>query len=702
MADGSIMIETKLSTDKFDKQIVNLEKKIKDEENKSQLKLKAKLQAEDELEKHKQKIFEIEQEYEKTSQQVEHLQSIMSKQSQGISLTPQEFTDLQGSEKVIANNEKIGETLDKMYAKEVKLNNAVDRTTLAYKQTKDNVTSYKAKIESVNIQKQQAQVDQLKNGFKKMNTSVSSSIKHIGRLALGIFSVASAYRLMSSASSTLGQYDEQYATNLEYIRYLIAQAIAPALKYVVNLASTLLSYLNYILNAWFGITLFSKNSAKNFMNAKNSTGGISKNTGKIKKDLQTTPFDEMNILTDTSDSGISGGAGGGAIAPSIDPSMLQGEVPDWLKWIADNKDLVIMALVGIAGGIALITKNSKALLELGIFMIIKGIVDTVKAIIEFIKDPSWENFGEILKGLSEILFGVALAMLAVNAANPTAWIILLIALVALLVAEIIKHWDKIKEVLGKVGDWINEHIIQPVAEFFKGLWDKIKEIFAPVIDFFKNIWDTVKENIKISIDNMKQIFSFLWDKIKEIFSPVIDWFREKFQKAYEKIKEVFSPIANFFGEIWDKVKNKLRDFGAKVGEVVGGAFKAVVNGVLRAIENILNSPIRAVNKLIDVINKVPGINLGKLQTFNLPRLAKGTILNAPGRGVPVAGGTALAGEAGREAYLPLSDTQLLEELGSTIGKYITINANITNTMNGRVISRQLQQIKNDREFAYNG
>ena len=214
MEDGSIMIETKLSTDKFDKQIVNLEKKIKDEENKSELKLTAKLQTEDELKRHKQAIFEIEQEYEKTSQQVEHLQNIMSKQAKGVSLTPEEFTDLQGSEKVIANNEKIGETLDKMYAKEVKLNNAVNRTTLAYKQTKDNVASYKAKIESVNIQKQQSQVDQLKNGFKKMNTSVSNSIKHIGRLALGIFSVASAYRLMSAASSTLGQYDKQYSTNL--------------------------------------------------------------------------------------------------------------------------------------------------------------------------------------------------------------------------------------------------------------------------------------------------------------------------------------------------------------------------------------------------------------------------------------------------------------------------------------------------------
>ena len=651
MADGSIMIETKLSTDKFDKQIVNLEKKIKDEEQKSELKLKAKLQAEDELKRHKQAIFEIEQEYEKTSQQVEHLQNIMSKQSKGVSLTPEEFTDLQGSEKVIANNEKIGETLDKMYAKEVKLNNAVDRTTLAYEQTKDNVASYKTKIESVNIQKQQSQVDQLKNGFNKMNTSVSSSIKHIGRLALGIFSVASAYRLMSAASSTLGQYDEQYATNLEYIRYLIAQAIAPALKYVVNLASTLLSYLNYILNAWFGITLFSKNSAKNFMKAKNSTGGISKNTGKIKKDLQTTPFDEMNILTDTSDSGTSGSAGGGAITPSIDPSMLQGEVPDWLKWIADNKDLVIMALVGIAGGIALITGNWQVLLGLGIFMIIKGIVDTIKAIVKFIKDPSWGNFGDILLGLSEILFGVALAMLAVNAANPTAWIILLIALVALLAAEIIKHWDEIKETLGKVGDWINKNIIQPVANFFKGLWN----------------------GIVTGVTN-----------------------------AVQGVKNAFNAVVTFFKNIINKIVGLFATIGTKVGNAVSGAFKAVVNAVLRTIENILNSPIRAVNSLINVINAIPGINIGRLPTFNLPRLAKGTILNAPGRGVPVAGGTALAGEAGREAYLPLSDTQLLEELGSTIGKYITINANITNTMNGRVISRQLQQIKNDREFAYNG
>lgn len=67
----------------------------------------------------------------------------------------------------------------------------------------------------------------------------------------------------------------------------------------------------------------------------------------------------------------------------------------------------------------------------------------------------------------------------------------------------------------------------------------------------------------------------------------------------------------------------------------------------------------------------------------------------------VGGASAIAGEAGHEGYIPLSDSQAMETLGEAIGRYITINANITNTMNGRVISKTLQQIQNDRDFAYN-
>lgn len=81
-----------------------------------------------------------------------------------------------------------------------------------------------------------------------------------------------------------------------------------------------------------------------------------------------------------------------------------------------------------------------------------------------------------------------------------------------------------------------------------------------------------------------------------------------------------------------------------------------------------------------------------------PRLAVGGVINQPGRGVPLA----MGGEKGAEGVIPLTDAQQMQRLGEAIGKYITVNANIINTMNGRVISRELKQIENEEAFAFNG
>lgn len=684
MADGWITIGTKLATDKFDKQVTDLEKKIKNEEQKTQLKLQAKLQAEDELKKHKQAIFEIEKEYERTSQQVEHLQNIMSKQASGVSLTPQEFTDLQGSEKVISNNEKIGETLDKMYAKEVKLNNAVDRTSLAYSQIQSNVSGYKAKIESIKLQKQQSQVNEIKKGFDNVGKSVSSSIKHIGRLALGVLSVRSAYLLARQASSTLGQYDEQYATNLEYIRYLIAQAIAPALKYVVNLASTLLNYLNYILNAWFGITLFSKNSAKNFMNAKNSTGGISKNTGKIKEDLQTTPFDEMNVLNDKSDSGSGGSSGGGAIAPSIDPSLFAGEVPDWLKWIADNKDLILSVMAGITSGLLAWKLGLKGIKALGIGVLISGIMYTIQSLISYLNDASWTNFGKIIQGIGVALLGLAIIIGSV----PTA----VAGAIVLIVGTIVKYWEQIKAFLQNGIDWLVSKT-DWVRDNFGIVGETIYNIFTSLLQGLLNIFDSIFTAIKGIFDGIVKF-------IKGVFAG--EW-----KTALEGIKDIFISILNgiisILSSVWQFIKSIINSLVNLVKGIVNTIW-GVIKGLINLITSGINVLIRGMNRLsINVPNWVPGIG-GKRWGVNIPqipRLAKGTILNAPGYGVPVAGGRALAGEAGREAYVPLTDTQLLEELGSTIGKYINLNATIPIYVGNRQIAREIKRINAESDFAFN-
>ena len=138
------------------------------------------------------------------------------------------------------------------------------------------------------------------------------------------------------------------------------------------------------------------------------------------------------------------------------------------------------------------------------------------------------------------------------------------------------------------------------------------------------------------------------------------------------------------------------NIGKTVGATISGAFKAVVNGVLWAIENILNTPIRTVNRLIGVINKVPGINLGYLNTFNLPRLAKGGVISQPTQ--------AIIGEAGREAVVPLENNMewldiLADKLASKIG---TSGGSYIINLDGRTIQRGQAKRRQELAFATNG
>lgn len=98
---------------------------------------------------------------------------------------------------------------------------------------------------------------------------------------------------------------------------------------------------------------------------------------------------------------------------------------------------------------------------------------------------------------------------------------------------------------------------------------------------------------------------------------------------------------------------------------------------------------------------MPGINLGTLAEFNLPRLKVGGIINNPGKGVPVGGGRAIGGESGQEGVLPLTDNQRMEYLGQAIGKYVRINNYIENNMDSKRINRITKSSSNNRNFALN-
>lgn len=477
--------------------------------------------------------------------------------------------------------------------------------------------------------------ENMKKSVDGIGDGITKTIKKVARWALAVFSVRSAYMAIRSAMSTLSQYNEQLANQINTIKLVFASALEPIVTRLVDLVYKLLTYVNYIAKAWFNVDLFASASAMAMKSG-------AKNAEKMRKSMA--GFDEMNVVSDNSSGSAS--AGSGFVAPEDAP------IPSWIKWIAENKDLVIGGLLGIATALLLLNLGglitnlsgigillstiwgilqplftfigANAVVIGGIIMIIGGLALAIQGLINYLKDPTWENFGTMLLGIGIIAGGVLL----IFGGFPALIALIVGAIVALGVA-IYKNWDKI-------------------ATFTKELVQKIKDAFG----------------------------------------NAINW-----------IKEKFNSMVSFFGSLISKIVGLFKTIGTKVGDAIGGAFKTVVNSVLKAIETILNKPIKSINGLLDVINGVPGINLGKLPTFNLPRLAVGGIVNMPSRGVPIGG--AIAGEAGAEGVIPLTDSQAMETLGQAIGKYVTINANITTNMNGRVISRELQKINNNSDFARN-
>lgn len=544
--------------------------------------------------------------------------------------------------------------IKEMEAEAQKLGRKID--TLKQKQSKINGATF----------------NRMKDSIENVGKSVQNVTKKVVKWGLAIFGIGSAYALVRNAISTITNEDEQLKADIDYMKNAIAYTLEPLVRGIVNLAKQLMFYVGYIVKAWTGKNIFA-NANKSLKNSVNSAKALNKELQKT-----TASFDEMNVLQDTSSSG--GDTGGGITTPSFDLTGMDIEVPSWLQWIVDHKDEVIAGLAGIAGGILAINLGASALMGLGIGLLIGGIIFSIMSLIEYLNDPSWENFGKIIQGIGIVLLGLAIIIGSVPLAVAGA--------VVLIVGTIIKYWDKIKAFLQKgidwltdKSDWIRKHLGNQVGD----IYDNIVSALKLIIIGFNNVFNGIKN-----------IFDGIIKLITGVFTG--DW-----EKAWKGVQQIFSGIFQGLLGLAQIVLGKILGIAGSialaVGQTIADIFKSIVNGVLKTIESVLNAPIKTVNKLIGVINKVPGINLGTLPTFNLPRLAKGGIINQPGRGVYT--GSAIAGEAGKEFYMPLQDEQMLSMVGQAIGKYITINANITNTMNGRVISRELQKIQNENDFAFN-
>lgn len=629
-ADGYLKIKTKIDNSGVDKEIQNLENKIKrlQESNLDNFNQEKELQSK--VDKYEELIRKVEDYKNKISE----LQTI--KNGNLVITNPSELAELQISLNE-ANTEiaKQESGMNKVYTK---------LKQIKQKQVENNqkISEYQEKIDQIETNK-------IKSGIDSVGKSLQTQIGKISKMAMAVAGVRTAWAGVRKIMSLVQQYNPQISADLEYMGYAIAQIFLPIAQKLVSILYTILNYVNAIMTAWFGINLFSNSGVKNFQK-------MSKNAKEINKFLA--GFDEMNVIQDN------GSSSKNSAIPSMDLSEgMQGEVPIWLQWIIDNKELILTILEGIGAAILAIKLGLSGIQGLGIGMMIVGIISTIQNLIKYLQDPSWDNFGKIITSIGVDILGLGLIIGNVP--------LIIAATIVIIVGLIVSNWESIKNIFQKGIDWLTNlqgNFTNWFIQNLEQIGDKFGIVGQLIIGIIVQTFNYVVEVIKGSINIVISVFDGLYTGIKRIFDGIIKIFKGDFKNGF-----------------------------ISIGKGILNILIGIINGFISGLNTILY-PIRG---LISSAGKILGKSwtISSVSIPKIPLLATGGIVDLPRRGVNIGG--AIAGEAGAEGVIPLTDQRAMETLGETIGRYITINANITNTMNGRVISRQLQQIKNEENFAYN-
>ena len=291
------------------------------------------------------------------------------------------------------------------------------------------------------------------------------------------------------------------------------------------------------------------------------------------------------------------------------------------------------------------------------------------------------------------LFNAALTVLT----SPITLVVVAIAALIAIVVLLIKNWDKVKETAKKcwegiknawhnASQWFNEKIITPIRNFFGNLWNNVKNVAANA-----------------------------WNGIKGIFSGVGNWFSNIFQQAYNGITRIFSNIGNFFSRIWERIKNTFSNLGTSIGNAISNAVKSGINGVISLIERTINKAIGLINKAIDIINLIPGVNVGKINKLNLPRLAQGGYVKANTPQLAMIGDNRHQGEvvAPEDKLMSLykkanqemglgNNKKVIELLEKIIEILVNLSFDFNLYIDSYELNKRLERIKNKNRFATNG
>ena len=200
----------------------------------------------------------------------------------------------------------------------------------------------------------------------------------------------------------------------------------------------------------------------------------------------------------------------------------------------------------------------------GITAIIGGVVLAATSFFDMWNEGfSWAKEAVMLLGIALTAVG---AIILGAPAVVTGVIAGIVAAVATLVILVKEHWEEIKQAFidawhaiqdawNAAGQWFNDTVIQPIANFFSEGWERIKSYASLAWLAIQTYWNAASVWFNQTvIEPIKQFFSDLWSAVTTAASETWAAVQRAWQAAGEWFhSNITDPIARFFSDTWTSV-----------------------------------------------------------------------------------------------------------------------------------------------------
>ena len=279
-----------------------------------------------------------------------------------------------------------------------------------------------------------------------------------------------------------------------------------------------------------------------------------------------------------------------------------------------------------------------------IIEVIQKIVNQAQKILTVIGPPILAIIQKIISVITEMIPVITSILTVVGSvvSGIISFISTVITYVGTAIATILGFIMPIVEIIST----IVANIWSVILTVATNIWSKVSEVVTAIIEFVTNLFKSISD-----------IINKIWSKIQEVMGKVGNKVKGVIDDINKYFNDVKSTVSNVFDGIWSKVQGVMDKVGSKISNVlqgiqnvwsglrgfVGGVFSGIegaVGSLVSSVKGMVNGVIGGINGAISIINKIPGVHIGRI-----PRLERGGVLKR--------GQIGLLEGNGAEAVVPL-------------------------------------------------